>query len=96
MKKIRSKRTFLAIPTCGENEYYSACGDDGCQATCQIYNIRNRNRLQIKGNKDECTPSCSTGACICKPEFVRDATGACIPPEECRKGFLYFLSNSSS
>lgn len=86
MKKDVCKiiNSYIAPPICGENEYYSECGDDGCQGTCSTTAIEKKNRFQFKDNKDECSPTCSNAACICKPGFVRNIEGACIPPEQCR------------
>lgn len=81
----------LATPKCSENEYYSECGDDGCQRICpqrDSWKI-NQNHLQTKGNKHECTPICSIAACICKPGFVRNLDGECIPPNKCRKDVFF-------
>lgn len=75
----------LASPTCGENEYYSSCGDDGCQGSCPLIEEDYKNRLQSKKRYQTCKPRCNPGACICKPGFVRNINGACIPPELCRE-----------
>lgn len=84
-KKLIPHKFSVAIPTCDDNEYYSQCGDDGCQDTCPGINSRKRNRLRLKDESDTCRPKCSEGACICMPGFVRNSDGACIPSEECRE-----------
>lgn len=76
---------YIANPICGENEYYSECGDNGCQKKCpDVENIYKKG-LSLRKRPNTCRPKCSTGACICKPGFVRDPDGACVDPEDCRK-----------
>lgn len=52
---------------------FSACGDDGCQRTCE--------RLDVTG----CTRQCTVSGCICTPGFVRNNLGVCVSPFMCRK-----------
>lgn len=64
--------------TCGLNEIYSGCGDDGCQRSCD--------RLDISG----CTSTCGTAACICLDGYVKDSAGNCVPVSDCRMSEFIF------
>lgn len=69
-----NKFKFSAVNTCNRvNEVYSACGDDGCQLTC--------NRLNVSS----CTRYCSSPGCICAVGYVRNSISQCVPPSECSK-----------
>ena len=72
---------------CGENEYYSECGDDSCQPTCPAIESMFKSEHLTKAKRESCHRQCSTGACICKPEYVRNSEGKCILPESCRENY---------
>lgn len=89
-KTIVAKIT--ATPACGSNEFYSPCGDDGCQPKCPKIEVMLRSKLSpVKHHTDICRPECSSAACICKPGYIRDSEGHCIRPEMCRKGFIFHI-----
>ncbi|XP_077288568.1 zonadhesin-like [Arctopsyche grandis] len=57
------------------NEFFSNCGNDGCQGTCS------------SPTPAGCVPICITGGgCICQTGFVRNAAGDCILPSTCLCG----------
>ncbi|CAL1267801.1 unnamed protein product [Larinioides sclopetarius] len=55
---------------CGINEEFQECGT-ACPANCT-------NRLL----HHSCPTTCVKG-CFCRPGFVRDQNGKCVPPEQC-------------
>lgn len=65
--------------TCGTNEIYSGCGDDGCQRRCD--------RLDVSG----CATVCGVPACICLDGFVRNINGICVPVCDCRTSNNFIL-----
>ncbi|GBM98796.1 Zonadhesin [Araneus ventricosus] len=56
---------------CGINEEFKECGT-ACPANCT-------NRLQPQ---HQCPTECVKG-CFCRPGFVRDPNGKCVPPDQC-------------
>lgn len=64
---------ILATPQCsGVNEIFSECDNNDCQLTCSDM------------DNSDCTRTCISG-CICKPGFVRNGVGNCVPPTACRE-----------
>lgn len=60
---------FFLAPTCGMNQFFSACGNDGCRPTCLVPNPLN------------CIPLCTVPACICQRGFfLNTVTNACVAP----------------
>ncbi|KAK0412461.1 hypothetical protein QR680_006220 [Steinernema hermaphroditum] len=58
----------LESHVCGVNEHWRQCAT--CERTCQ-----NPNPI--------CTMECKPARCMCKPGFVRNAAGVCIPENSC-------------
>uniref|UniRef100_A0A1B0AMG2 TIL domain-containing protein n=2 Tax=Nemorhina TaxID=44051 RepID=A0A1B0AMG2_9MUSC len=56
---------------CGQNEQFTQCGS-ACEPSC------NRPRAQA------CTLQCVIG-CQCSPGFLRNSSGRCVTPRECRR-----------
>ncbi|XP_077288590.1 zonadhesin-like [Arctopsyche grandis] len=65
--------TCPATPTCpGANQVFTACGNDGCQATC------------LRPTPPDCVGTCTTGGgCVCRPGFVKNSAGNCITQGSC-------------
>ncbi|GFT45329.1 zonadhesin [Nephila pilipes] len=70
---------------CGENEEFQECGSN-CQPTCA--NMNTRTTIACIGDLQTCVRGC-----FCKPGFVRDGRGRCIPrhlcPPVCKENEVY-------
>lgn len=71
--------SISASVTCGANEMFSQCGDDGCQRTCS--------RRDTTG----CVPVCRASGCICLPGYGRNTAGVCELISACRKYTIILL-----
>ncbi|XP_077288741.1 zonadhesin-like [Arctopsyche grandis] len=71
-----SKGACVLIKDCdctGVNEVFSECDNHPCQNTCSNPNIITRCSYVVG-----CYPGC-----ICKPQYLRDDDGICVPQRQC-------------
>lgn len=63
--------------TCGANEMFSHCGNNGCQRSCARLDVTN------------CIPICSVPGCVCAAGYVRNSNGVCVLPTSCSEYHLF-------